>query len=154
MISFSQVSSMAALLIRYAHKQSAKYSSMYFNFVICSIIFFFRGGLLLLILIFQKYKTLSTWNNYFIVENPSRVHTNIFQISGFFFFSFNSSEVVKIMFYEIFSHKKLLMFFLSLSSDKTNFSIFFVVNWGGYMLIFLYMIILEESLKNKLFGGI
>ena len=58
------------------------------------------------------------------------------------------------MFYEIFSHKKLLMFFLSLSSDKTNFSIFFVVNWGGYMLIFLYMIILEESLKNKLFGGI
>ena len=32
LISFSQVSSMAALLIRYAHKQSAKYSSMYFNF--------------------------------------------------------------------------------------------------------------------------
>ena len=83
LISFSQVSSMAALLIRYAHKQSAKYSSMYFNFVICSIIFF-QGRVA--VIIFQKYKTLSTWNNYFIVENPSRVHTNIFQISGFFLF--------------------------------------------------------------------
>lgn len=134
MISFSQVSSMAALLIRYAHKQSAKYSSMYFNFVVCSIIFF-QGRVA--VIIFQKYKTLSTWNNYFIVENPSRVHTNIFQ-NFWYFFSFLSIalKLWKSCFTRSFHTKKLLMFFLSLSSDKTNFSIFFVVNWGGYMLIF------------------
>ena len=138
MISFSQVSSMAALLIRYAHKQSAKYSSMYFNFVICSIIFFSQGRVA--VIIFQKYKTLSTWNNYFIVENPSRVHTNIFQ-NFWYFFSFLSIalKLWKSCFTRSFHTKKIINVFSFLKFWQNKFLYIFCGKLGRvYAYFFVY----------------